>query len=229
MKRCFATILTLVALIAVGCSSTVTPTPTPTPLSSATPTATPAPTTSGTPKATPTPTPKHWSSAPAMMIDTNKSYTAIIETEKGNMTFELFAKDMPITVNNFVFLARQGFYDNCTFHRVLPNFVAQGGDPTGTGMGGPGYHIPFELSWHTHTAGAISMASEAAASDTAGSQFFIVFNDNWHSSLDGGYSVFGQLTSGWSVLQSLTLRDPDSNPPPTYKGDTIYRITIIES
>jgi len=158
-----------------------------------------------------------------MLIDTSKHYTAIIETVKGNITLELFAKDVPLTVNNFVFLAREGFYDNCTFHRVIPGFMAQGGDPTGTGMGTPGYRFADEFSQHTHVAGALSMAN--SGSNTNGSQFFITYTPRYD--LDGRHSVFGQLIGGWNVLQSLTPRDP--NKYPNYKGDTIIRITIEES
>ena len=158
-----------------------------------------------------------------MIIDTNTNYTAIIETVKGNITLQLFAKDVPVTVNNFVFLARDGFYDNCTFHRVIPGFVAQGGDPTGTGMGWPGYFIPNEITQHTHVAGALSMAN--AGPNTNGCQFFICYTDQHR--LDGSFSVFGQLISGMDVLERLTPRDPDENP--SYRGDTIIRIEIEES
>ena len=158
-----------------------------------------------------------------MVIDTSKHYTAIIETVKGNITLELFAQDVPVTVNNFVFLAREGFYDNCTFHRVMPGFMAQGGDPTGTGMGTPGYRFADEFSEHTHVAGALSMAN--SGSNTNGCQFFICYTAQHH--LDGVHSVFGQLTSGMDVLESLTPRDPSKYP--NYKGDTIIRITIEES
>jgi cyclophilin family peptidyl-prolyl cis-trans isomerase len=159
-----------------------------------------------------------------MLIDTSKNYTAIIETEKGNITLELFAKDVPVTVNNFVFLAREGFYDNCTFHRVIKDFVAQGGDPTGTGTGTPGYYIPNEITQHTHVAGALSMA-RTIVPDTNGCQFFICYTDQ--HGLDGSYSVFGQIISGMDVLESLTPRNPDNHP--NYKGDTIIRITIEEA
>jgi peptidylprolyl isomerase len=215
MKRYGLLLLALVALLA-GCSTQVTPTPTPTPKP------TPVPTPIQTPP--PTPTIKHYTAPPPKTIDTSKNYTAIIETEKGNITLELFAKDVPVTVNNFVFLARDGFYDNCTFHRVLPGFVAQGGDPTGTGTGTPGYFIPNEITQHTHVAGAISMA-RTSIPDTNGCQFFICYTDQ--HGLDGSYSVFGQLISGMDVLQSLTPRDPDKHP--SYKGDTIIRIIIEES
>ncbi len=157
--------------------------------------------------------PKAYSAPPPILIDINKQYTAIIETKKGNLVLELFAKDVPVTVNNFVFLARQGFYDGTTFHRVIPGFVAQGGDPTGTGTGGPGYSFADEFTQHTHVAGALSMANSGA--NTNGSQFFITYAPQHH--LDGKHSVFGQLTEGMDVLQQI---EP---------GDVIVRITIKES
>ncbi|MEE8470290.1 MAG: peptidylprolyl isomerase [Dehalococcoidia bacterium] len=157
-----------------------------------------------------------------MIIDTSKQYTAIIETEKGNLVLELFASDVPVTVNNFVFLAREGFYDGTTFHRVIPGFMAQGGDPTGTGAGGPGYRFEDEFGEHTHVAGALSMAN--GGPDTNGSQFFITYAAQHH--LDGLHSVFGQLIEGLDVLESLTPGDPFT---PGFTGDTIIRIIIEES
>ena len=147
-----------------------------------------------------------------MTIDTGKQYTATIETEKGNLELELFAKNVPVTVNNFVFLAREGFYDGTTFHRVIPGFMAQGGDPTGTGMGGPGYQFADEFTEHTHETGTLSMAN--AGPGTNGSQFFITYAPQHH--LDGHHSVFGQLTDGMDVLKTIK------------NGDTIVRITIEE-
>ena len=167
--------------------------------------------------------PKTYSAPPPMVIDTTKEYTATIETEKGSLVLELFASDVPITVNNFVFLAREGFYDGSTFHRVIPGFMAQGGDPTGTGMGGPGYIFDNEITEHTHVAGALSMAN--AGADTNGCQFFITYKARHE--LDGDYSVFGQLTAGTNVLESLTPRDPSQNPD--FEGDRIIRVTITES
>jgi len=167
--------------------------------------------------------PKTYSAPPPMVIDTAKEYTATIETEKGTLVLELFASDVPITVNNFVFLAREGFYDGTTFHRVIPDFMTQGGDPTGTGMGGPGYIFDNEITEHTHVAGALSMAN--AGADTNGCQFFITYKAR--HDLDGGYSVFGQLIEGMDVLESLTPRDPRENPD--FAGDRIIRITITES
>ena len=161
-----------------------------------------------------------WDSPPEMTIDTGKKYTAIIETEKGNLVIELFANDVPKTVNNFVFLAREGYYDGTTFHRVLPDFMAQGGDPTGTGSGGPGYRFEDEFTHHKHTAGALSMANSGA--NTNGSQFFICYTPQHH--LDGKHSVFGQLVEGIDVLKALTPRDPSQNPQ--FEGDRVIKVTI---
>ena len=162
---------------------------------------------------TPPPEPKTYSAPPPMLIDTTKQYTAIIETEKGNLVLELFASDVPITVNNFVFLAGEGFYDGTTFHRVIPGFMAQGGDPTGTGTGNPGYFFADEFTEHTHIAGALSMAN--SGSNTNGCQFFITYTPQHH--LDGKHSVFGQLIEGMDVLQEIR------------QGDTLTRIVIEES
>ncbi|MFQ5827404.1 MAG: peptidylprolyl isomerase [Dehalococcoidia bacterium] len=157
-----------------------------------------------------------------MSIDPNGRYIATIETEKGNIVVELFAADAPKTVNNFVFLAREGFYNGTTFHRVIPGFMAQGGDPTGTGRGGPGYAFEDEFSQRTHGVGALSMAN--AGPNTNGSQFFITYAPQ--HALDGRHSVFGQVIEGMDVLKKLRPRDPNRNP--SYKGDTIVRITIEE-
>ncbi len=154
-----------------------------------------------------------YSEPPPMTIDTSKQYTATIETETRIMVLELFASDVPITVNNFVFLAREGFYDNTTFHRVIPDFMAQGGDPTGTGSGGPGYKFADEFSKHTHIAGALSMANSGP--NTNGSQFFMTYSPQPH--LDRKHSVFGQLVLGEKILKALK------------SGDTIVKITIEES
>ncbi len=174
------------------------------------------------PAPTPTPTPKTYSAPPPMFIDTNKQYRAIIETERGNLVLELFAKDVPVTVNNFVFLALEGFYDGSTFHRVIPGFMAQGGDPTGTGRGNPGYRFEDEFSQHTHGTGTLSMANSGP--NTNGSQFFITYTPQ--PPLDGRHSVFGQLIEGRDVLEKLTPRDPMQNP--NFPGDKIIRIVIEE-
>lgn len=165
---------------------------------------------------------KDTNSMPPMLKDTGKKYTATIEVEgKGNIVLELFAKDVPIAVSNFVYLAQKGYYDGTTFHRVLPNFMAQGGDPTGTGTGGPGYSFGLEITNHKHTAGAISMANTGRPNSN-GSQFFICFEAQPY--LDGKYSVFGQVTEGMDVLKSITLRDPQKNP--SFSGDKVTKITV---
>ncbi|MBA7666386.1 putative peptidyl-prolyl cis-trans isomerase [subsurface metagenome] len=171
----------------------------------------------------PTPAPKTYSAPPSMVIDTSKDYTATIETERGDIVLELFASDVPVTVNNFVFLAGEGFYDGTTFHRVIPGFMAQGGDPTGTGRGSPGYTFADEFTEHTHVAGALSMAN--AGPNTNGCQFFITYTPQ--HSLDGKHAVFGQLVEGMDVLQKLTPRDPLTGEP-DFEGDRIIRITIEE-
>lgn len=163
--------------------------------------------------------PKSYNSPPKMVIDINKKYTATIETEKGSIVVELFAKDAPKTVNNFVFLARDGFYNNTTFHRVIPGFMAQGGDPTGTGAGGPGYTFEDEFSQRRHGTGTLSMANRGA--NTNGSQFFITYAPQPH--LDGKHSVFGQVIKGMDVLNKLT---PAQSP--AVKHDVIKKITIKE-
>ena len=142
----------------------------------------------------------------------DKQYTATIETEKGNLVLELFASDVPMTVNNFVSLVREGFYDGLTFHRVVPGFVVQGGCPIGDGTGGPGYQFDDEITEHTHVAGALSMANSGP--NTNGSQFFITYTPQHH--LDGHHSVFGQLIEGMDVLESIE------------QGDVMVRITIEE-
>jgi cyclophilin family peptidyl-prolyl cis-trans isomerase len=164
-----------------------------------------------------------WNSPPKMSIDSSKKYTAVIETVKGDLVLELFAEDVPVTVNNFIFLARQGFYDNTTFHRVIPDFMAQAGDPTGTGSGGPGYTFANEITKHKHVVGALSMAN-AGLPNSNGSQFFICYQAQ--PGLDGNYSVFGQLVEGMDVLLNITPRDPSENP--LFEGDKIIKITIIE-
>jgi len=158
---------------------------------------------------------------PLILADTGKKYTATIETDKGNLVLELFAKDVPKAVSNFVYLAVSGYYDGCTFHRVIPGFMAQGGDPTGMGTGGPGYTFANEITKHKHVAGALSMANTGRPNSN-GSQFFICYQAQ--PGLDGDYSVFGQLTSGMDVLKNLAARDPDTNP--SFKGTRIITITI---
>ncbi|NQU30075.1 MAG: peptidylprolyl isomerase [Anaerolineae bacterium] len=144
---------------------------------------------------------KEWASAPKMIIDPAKKYTATISTDKGDMVIELFAEKTPKTVNNFVFLAREGFYDGIIFHRVIPDFMAQGGDPTGTGTGGPGYR--FEDEFHPELKhdkpGILSMAN--AGPGTNGSQFFITHVPTPH--LNKKHSVFGHVTKGIDTLMAV--------------------------
>jgi peptidylprolyl isomerase len=167
---------------------------------------------------------KKYASAPPMLIDGNKKYTATVKMAKGGeFVIELYAAKAPITVNSFVFLARQGYFDGVTFHRVLEGFMAQGGDPTGTGGGGPGYEFVNEDSDLTFDkAGVLAMAN--AGRDTNGSQFFITFAPEHR--LDGGYTIFGQVVSGMDVVNGIRRRDPDTNP--TYAGDAIASVTITE-
>ncbi len=168
--------------------------------------------------------PKQYDAAPPMTIDPSKKYTATVEMEKGGQfVIELYADKAPITVNSFVFLARDGYFDGVTFHRVLDGFMAQGGDPTGTGMGGPGYSFVNEDSDLTFDkAGVVAMANSGR--DTNGSQFFITFDAA--DFLNGGYTIFGQVTEGMDVVNGITRRDPDTNP--TFTGDAIKTITITE-
>jgi peptidyl-prolyl cis-trans isomerase B (cyclophilin B) len=148
---------------------------------------------------------KQYSSPPAMQIDTDRSYQVTIETDKGNIELELLPQHAPQTVNNFVFLAREGFYDGVVFHRVIANFMIQGGDPTGSGRGGPGYRFADELDGNPlrHERGVISMAN--AGPDTNGSQFFITHGPQPH--LDGRHTVFGRVTAGQDVVDSIAQGD----------------------
>lgn len=150
-----------------------------------------------------------------MSIDINKKYTATFETSKGSIVCELFAKDAPKTVNNFVFLAQEHFYDGTTFHRVLADFMIQGGDPDATGRGGPGYKFEDETrnNPHKHQVGSLSMAN--AGPNTNGSQFFITHvKTEW---LDGKHTVFGQVTSGQDVVNKIQ------------QGDQLKSVTIQQS
>ncbi len=167
---------------------------------------------------------KQWSAPPPMTIDTSKQYLATVKMAKGGeFVIELYPKKAPITVNSFVFLANQGFYNGVTFHRVIDGFMAQGGDPTGTGTGGPGYEFVNENSDLTFDkAGVVAMAN--AGPNTNGSQFFITFGPQ--PSLNGGYTIFGQVISGMDVVNGITRRDPNQNP--TFQGDVIQSITIQE-
>jgi len=167
---------------------------------------------------------KQWSTAPAMQIDPKKKYKARMETDKGTMVIELFPEKTPKTVNNFVFLAREGYYDGVIFHRVINDFMVQGGDPTGTGMGGPGYKFAdeFHPGLKHDKKGVLSMAN--AGPGTNGSQFFITHVPTpW---LDGKHTVFGQVVEGLDVLMSIPARDPNNRNAPAVK---LTRVTIEES
>jgi cyclophilin family peptidyl-prolyl cis-trans isomerase len=168
--------------------------------------------------------PKQWSSPPAMSIDPQKTYDAVFHTEKGDISVHLHADKVPQTVNNFVFLARQGFYNGTIFHRVISDFMVQGGDPTGTGRGGPGYKFKdeFHSSLRHDKPGVLSMAN--AGANTNGSQFFITHVPTaW---LDNKHSVFGLVTTGMDVLLSIPPRDPQRPDSP---GVKLNSVDIIES
>ena len=157
---------------------------------------------------------KQYSSPPQMSIDAAKTYTATFDTSKGKIVVDLFAKEAPNTVNHFVFLARDGFYNGTRFHRVIPDFMIQGGDPEGTGRGGPGYKFADEFKGnpHKHQRGTLSMAN--AGPGTNGSQFFITHvKTDW---LDGKHTVFGQVRSGQEVVDAVK------------QGDTLNSVTIEE-
>lgn len=168
---------------------------------------------------------KTYTSAPKMMIDPKKSYLAVFKMAGGGeFSVQLQAEKAPVTVNSFVFLAREGFFDGVTFHRVLEGFMAQGGDPTGTGAGGPGYQFKNEDSdLKFNQAGVVAMAN--AGRDTNGSQFFITFGPAPH--LNGGYTIFGQVVAGMDVVNALTRRDPQDHPK--FLGDRIESVVIIEN
>ncbi|MEW6240719.1 MAG: peptidylprolyl isomerase [Chloroflexota bacterium] len=168
--------------------------------------------------------PKQWNKPPEMEIDSKKKYTATIKTDNGDIVIALHADKAPKTVNNFVFLARQGFYEGVIFHRVIANFMAQGGDPTGIGSGGPGYKFAdeFHPSLKHDKPGVLSMAN--AGPNTNGSQFFITHIPTPH--LDNKHSVFGQVTGGMDVLMSIKPRNPMN---PEYPGVKIHSVVIEEA
>ena len=169
---------------------------------------------------------KTYTAAPAMTIDPSKTYTATVKTVRGDFTIKLRPDLAPKHVNSFVFLAKDGYFDNVTFHRVIPGFVAQAGDQTGTGSGTPGYTIPLEATTSLpYAAGVVGMA-RTTDPNSAGSQWFIAYAPA--PSLDGQYTVFGQVTSGMNVVDCLTPRDPSQNPNAA-PGDKIVTITIAES
>jgi cyclophilin family peptidyl-prolyl cis-trans isomerase len=185
--------------------------------------------TTPTPEGTPTPeatVTQRYTGPPAMTIDINKSYFAVIHTDKGDIRVELFAKEAPQTVNNFVFLARDGFYNGVTFYWVKPGFTAQTGDPENTGHGGPGYTIPDEQSGEQFVAGTVGMVKNRDEPNSAGSQFFITYTDQ--PQLNNEFTAFGRVVAGMDVLNALTPREPQPGQdlPP---GDKILSIEIQES
>jgi len=167
---------------------------------------------------------KQYASAPPMTIDPAKQYTATVKMARGGQfVIQLFPDKAPITVNSFVFLAREGYFNGVSFHRVIDGFMAQGGDPTGTGMGGPGYTFVNEDSdLSFEQSGMVAMANSGR--DTNGSQFFITFAPTPH--LNGGYTIFGQVIEGMEVVNAITRRDPDQNP--SFTGDVMESVTISE-
>lgn len=158
---------------------------------------------------------KQWNKAPDMQIDAKKNYKATIETPRGSIVIELYAQHAPKTVNNFIFLAKEGYYDGLLFHRVISDFMIQGGDPTGTGRGGPGYKFEDETKGNPnkHGTGSLSMAN--AGPNTNGSQFFITHAPQPH--LDGKHTVFGKVVEGQTVVDAIR------------QGDAMTKVTITES
>ncbi|WP_028459151.1 peptidylprolyl isomerase [Chloroflexus sp. Y-396-1] len=157
---------------------------------------------------------KQWNSPPPMQIDESKTYRVTMETTRGTIELDLYPQHAPLTVNNFVFLVREGFYDGLTFHRVIKDFVIQGGDPTGRGSGGPGYRFRDEVIGNplTHEAGVISMAN--AGPNTNGSQFFITHTPQPH--LNGRHTVFGRVVAGMDVVYAIQ------------QGDKMTKVTVQE-
>ncbi len=173
---------------------------------------------------------KQYRSKPAMAIDPNKKYTATLQTSKGSFDVEFFPEDAPVTVNNFVCLARDGYYDNTPFHRIIAGFMFQGGDPTGTGRGGPGYQFEDEPIKRDYEAGTLAMAN--AGPNTNGSQFFVVLADQ-SGSLPKNYTIFGRVTGGQDVVEAIGAtpvragagRERSSPVEPV----TLEKVTIQES
>ncbi len=166
-----------------------------------------------------------YTAPPPMTIDPSRTYLATITTPRGDIVIRLRPDLAPETVNNFVFLAREGFYDGVTWHRVLPDFMAQGGDPTGTGTGGPGYTIKDEFTPDMifDRPGLVAMA-RTPMPNSAGSQFFITTAPAPH--LNGQYTIFGEVIEGQEIVNGIPLRNPDENP--TTPGEQMLRVTITE-
>ncbi len=172
--------------------------------------------------------PKQYDQCPPVITSPDKQYTATLKTDQGDIKIQLYADKAPLAVNSFVFLAKMGYFDGMIFHRVLPDFVAQAGDPSGTGFGGPGYQFANEVSadMKFDRAGLVGMAN--AGADTNGSQFFITYTET--PQLDGGYTIFGEVIEGMEVVQALTPRDPASSAPADLPpGSTVLSVTIDEN
>lgn len=165
---------------------------------------------------------KQYSSPPPMTIDPSKTYTATVDTSAGQINLELWPDVAPGHVNSFVFLAKEGFYEGAIFHRVIPGFMIQGGDPTGTGTGGPGYRLKQEFNSRKHTRGVLS-AARTADPNSAGSQFFLMHGDAPH--LDGQYTAYGQVTSGMDVVDTIATAETGPNDRPK-DPVSIQKITI---
>ncbi len=170
--------------------------------------------------------PRQFDECPQQQIVSRKKYTAVLETTRGNITLELLPQKAPLAVNNFVFLARQGWYDGVEFYRVIPGYVTQTGDPSGTGLGGPGYSFADEIQTDVlfDAPGMVAMAN--AGPDTNGSQFFITYTPQ--DSLNGQYTIFGKVISGMDVLENLAKRDPAMDTTDLPPADEIVRVTIEE-
>ncbi|MDQ0875346.1 cyclophilin family peptidyl-prolyl cis-trans isomerase [Paenibacillus sp. V4I3] len=227
--------LTLIALTlfvsACGNKPTESAGGTATPKSGAT---APAASSAASPAASPTAAPKQWSKAPDMTIDPNKTYQAEVTTSKGTFTIDLFAKEAPKTVNNFVFLSKEGFYNNVTFHRIIKTFMVQTGDPLGTGRGGPGYKFADELKTsHKYEPGIVAMANSGP--NTNGSQFFICSGEDCAKSLNPqpNYSIFGKVTPEGMATIAKIAETPvemggESSPSKPKEKVTINAIAIKE-
>jgi len=169
---------------------------------------------------------KRFKACPPMALDKAKQYTATLATSKGDIVIQLYADKAPLTVNSFVFLAKNGWFDNVPFHRVVANFVVQSGDPSGTGIGNPGYQFQNEVDPNLvfDRAGLVGMANSGA--DTNGSQFFITYGPV--EQLNGGYTIFARVVEGMDVAEQLTPRDPAQKGIVLPPGDEIIKVTINE-
>ena len=213
-KRTLWILLLVLALAACG-SPEATPTDAPTEEPAAEPIAEPIDPMAGLPQ---------WDAPPEMTIDPDAIYLATFVTEEGDIEVELLAQEAPVTVNNFIFLAEEGYYDNTTFHRVIPDFMAQGGDPSGTGAGGPGYVFEDEISFNYIFDGPGYLAMANAGPGTNGSQFFITYAPTLY--LNAQHTIFGIVVEGMDVAEALTPRDPQESPD--YDGSALITVTIEE-